>query len=39
MYFLIQLERGESCTHYCAYYAPTNKNQPFPLCTRYNEAR
>jgi hypothetical protein len=26
-------------THYCAYFSPDNKNQPFPLCTRYNEAK
>jgi hypothetical protein len=26
-------------THFCAYYDPSNKDQPFPLCTRYNEAR
>jgi hypothetical protein len=26
-------------THYCAFYDPSKKDQPFPLCTRYNEAK
>jgi hypothetical protein len=26
-------------THFCAYYDPTNKDEPFPYCTRYNEAK
>ena len=26
-------------TNFCAYYDPTNKDLPFPLCTRYNEAK
>ncbi len=26
-------------THFCEYYSPDNKDQPFTLCTRYNEAK
>jgi hypothetical protein len=26
-------------THFCSYWDPTNKDTPFPLCTRYNEAK
>jgi hypothetical protein len=26
-------------TRFCSYYNPANKNEPFPLCTRYNEAK
>jgi hypothetical protein len=26
-------------TRFCASYDPTNKEQPFPFCTRYNEAK
>lgn len=25
-------------THFCAFYDPTSKETPFPLCTRYNNA-
>jgi len=26
-------------THFCEFYNPDNKDQPFSLCTRYNEAK
>lgn len=26
-------------THFCEFYSPDNKDQPFTLCTRYNEAK